>query len=191
MSADNPTLEDVIELMMQEVPRPNATTIGEWGDRYPAFRHQIADFVSEWLFQEGMSAKAALFDEPAALKSAAEHLTRALQSGLDFPGVLAAAEQIGLGVDELSERMGANEHFIEILDRRGITLESIPGAFLSALSQELRFSVRSIARWMTGGAAAPSFGVAVGLDEPESKSFAQAWREAGLSDEALRRWTPE
>ncbi|HWQ38349.1 MAG TPA: hypothetical protein VNM24_07010 [Burkholderiales bacterium] len=191
MSADNLTLDDVIELMMQEVPRPTATTARDWGDRYPVYRDQIADFVAEWLFQEGMTEKAALIDESALLNSATEHLNRVLQGELDerFPGVLAAAERIGLDTASLGERMGANEYFIEMIDRRAVSLESVPGAFLSALSEELRCSVRSIARWMTGGAGEPSFGVAVGQDEADSKSFAQAWREAGLSQEALRRWS--
>lgn len=190
MTFDNPVLDGILEQLMEEVSTPTLKTAEIWGNRHPQFRHEISEFVSEWLLQEAMAQGAVAVDEARALGRAKEHLSRALQDRIDnaFPGVAAAAERIGVKPLDLAARLEANEEFLERLDQRTVSPETIPSSFLFALAGALGVTVRAVARWMATGNPSVAFRIGQSGDS-ENMSFERVWRECGLSERALRRWT--
>ena len=194
MNMSNLSLDEVLDLLQSKVAKPTKQTASEWGFRYPAYREQITEFVSEWMFQEACREGPAQFDEELACNHAASHLGNALHAkrsqAEQFTGLLSTAQAVGLDPAELAARVRANTGLLETLDRREVGLESIPSAFLAALAAELQVSVRTIARWIVSGAqhtGAPAFGLE-GDEERQSRTFEQAWHDCGLSDDDLRHW---
>lgn len=197
MKATKLSLDEVLQQLQSEVENPSSETARDWGRRFPVYRDEIADFVSEWMFQAGFHGEPAAFDQDLAHSRASGYLANAvhsLRSQSDvMPGLMLAAQQVGLDTKALAKVVRANTTFIQVLEKREIALESIPAPFLAALAAALQVSVRSIANWLVSGGAdehAPAFGIGEvpGDESEEGKSFEQAWRECGLSDEDLRHW---
>lgn len=191
------SLDDVLQQIQSQVEQPTIETAREWGNRFPAYRDEITEFVCEWMFQASLSDEPAAFDQDLAYMRASSYLTNAVHTLRTQPdavqGLILAAEKVSLNARALAKLVRANPAFIELLDKREIALESIPSSFLAALATALQVSVRSIANWMVSGAGgdrAPAFGTGEVSDDDQDtgKSFSHAWRDCGLSDEDLRYW---
>lgn len=189
MTTEKLTLEGVFEQMMAEVGTPTADTARTWGDKFPEFRRELAEFIAEWLLQSRMVDVGSGVDQARALANAGERFSRLLQERIDssFAGIAVTAERRGVDISEVAAKLGANVELLGRLDERSVSLESIPSAFLSVLADALGVTVRAVARWMATGNPTVAFRIEQ-FEESGAMSFERVWRECGLSELALRRW---
>lgn len=198
MISATPSLDEVLRRLQEEVRIPTGKTAIEWGNRFPAYREEIGEYVAEWLFQSTFRDEPATFNEARLLNRASSDFQNMLYNyrlyNGTLPGLIAAARKVKLDPEGLAKMVRANIAFLQALERHRITLESIPSQFLLELANALHVNVRSISNWIVSGTGAASgehaFGASgVEFDNLEQvKSFEQVWRECSLPEEDLDHW---
>lgn len=195
----NRKLETIFEELIFSGEKPSGPALAKWLKRYPEYREEILEFVSEWQLQDSLPHGNTRFDDQAAAVAASvrggvspELERRDTAEG--FRGVFYQAQSIGLHLEEESGRLGINVQLLDLIDRKRVKVESIPGGFLTALSSGLRVTARRFAQWL--GEGTPAFVPSAQLGARSTKSpaptmsFEEAWKKAGLSPQDLKRWTP-
>src|SRR3989442_14782887 len=52
------SLEDVLDELMIEEPEPSDEALARWSERYPQYRHDLAEFFATWRVQRDMPEQA-------------------------------------------------------------------------------------------------------------------------------------
>ena len=197
MNRAKPTLDQILHQLQKKVPSPTVDTAVVWGNRYPAYRREITEFVSEWMFQSIFGDEPASFNEDRAHMRASSDFQNALFNyrlhGDTLPGLKAAAQHVNLDPADLAKMVRANIDFLEALEKRLVASESIPGTFLTELANALQVHPRLILNWMVSGgvlrgARASGLRKVKGKRRFPVKSFEDVWRDCQLREDDLDHW---
>lgn len=191
------SLEAVLEELVLSGERPSKEALARWVARFPEYKEGICEFVSEWQRQDALPDANVQFDAQAA--SAAALVRSVIRAELErqddaegFRGIFAQAQALGLRVEDEAAKLGVNVQLLDLLDRKRVMRDTIPKSLVAALSAPLKVSARRLGEWLAEGlpsSAAPAQFGPRGYKVPESlMPFEKAWKQAGLSASARKRW---
>lgn len=189
-------LEAVLEELVLSVKVPTVETIQQWISRYPQYREDICEFVSEWMLQERLPEFKNPLDEATLAARAITNMQAEMLRRDDIQqplrGIFAQAQAIGMRLEATAAELGVNVQLLDLLDRKRVRVETIPERFLAALAARIHVSTRRLVGWLSEGT--PAFVPASQLGAhsykvPVTFSFESAWRQSGLVDSDLKAWT--
>ncbi len=155
---NQPSLEDVLDMMLVTYGEPTPQAIADFAERYPAYRSELFNFAADWAENE-------VLPEPAPLS--AEDRTRALARAQSLFQNIAfqqgqgdVAEQVttrvsltqlakraGKTLDDVRQALGFDLGLIAKLNSRSLKPDTIPawvsrvaGNLLSVSEQQIRAS---------------------------------------------------
>jgi hypothetical protein len=121
MTNSKMTLEDVLDLVMIEEPRPSHKALLRWSERYPQYRQELADYFATWAVQAQLAElppQTTIDEEKLVERGVRYALELAQRQGrvVDRPPVTALApmEQLVLAAAYLLHGEG---HAASIADR--------------------------------------------------------------------------
>lgn len=105
-----------------------------------------------------------------------------------FPGIVAAAESLGFGLNQLANAIGWSEIFILKLDRRLISVEGRAKSIASMLAEKLNSAVEPIREYISGQSLYPAEANFKSDAQPEMPNK-QSFDEAVDSDPIMEKET--
>jgi hypothetical protein len=199
MTQSRLTLDDILQELQTEVAVPTKATAATWASRYPDFADEIIEFVGEWLLQAKAGQSPAEYDEERIANWARSDLSNQLyqyrREEEKFSGIASNAKENGVDLSVVARELHASVYFLERLDRKTVSFESIPSSFISALAIRIKTSYPVLAKWLDEICPAtfpesPAYGLGV-LDhvgEQRSASFEDVWVSTGLTLSDLNVW---
>jgi hypothetical protein len=152
------------------------------------------DFDADWTIEElRESLRAEGIDPEAALttiKSRLAPLYQFKESPTDFPGIAAAAKNLGFGIKQLAEMTGWSEIFLLKLDRRLVSVEGRSKAVASLLAEKLKSAVEPIRAYILGLSLYPAEANFKSDSQPAMPEK-QSFEEAVESDPIMKKEAKE
>ncbi|HXM80956.1 MAG TPA: hypothetical protein VN929_03410 [Burkholderiales bacterium] len=194
--ATNKALESVLEELLAAEGDVTAETLEAWLRKYPQYRQDIVEFVSEWRLQKHLPEEAANVDAHAiaaqVLAGLHEELVRRDDREVPFLGIFVQAQKLGLRLENEVAELGVNLHLLDMLDKKRVRPDTVPPAFLGALAARVQVSAGKLHQWLSEGAPTRRPATIMGalsFRRPTVLSFEKAWKQSGLPTDALKDWT--
>jgi small basic protein len=194
----NKALEAVLEELVLSEEKPTAATIEKWLNRYPQYRQDIIEFVSEWRLQDHLPDTSEGFDAAASAAASAvlggirTELQRRDDAKIPFRGIFAQAQQLGLRIETEAAGLGVNVQLLDLLDRKRVIADTVPEQFLGALAAKIQVSTRRLTNWLSEGSPAMVPSAQLGGHSFKAPamllSFENAWKQSALDPGSLKQW---
>lgn len=169
MTAINqPSLEDVLDMLLVAYDAPTPDAVAEFAERYPAYRADLITFAADWAEQAHLPAPEPLSDDQEArvFSRAQSFLQNMLFEQASAPvatftpraSLYDLAKSAGVSLRDVANAAGLDVPLISKLNRRAIRASTIRPHIARAVAQFLRVDItRVIESWIgppiVGGAS--------------------------------------
>ena len=135
-----------------EEPTTDSTEILNRIDRFTHDADWSVEELRESLRARGIDPDLAL----TTIKSRLAPVYKFKEPPTAFPGIVAAAEMLGFGLNQLANSIGWSEIFILKLDRRLVSVEGRAKSIASLIAEKLNYAVEPIWHYLLGQALYPA-----------------------------------
>jgi hypothetical protein len=188
-------LEAVFDELLISGQEPTAETLEKWLEHYPQYRQDIVEFVSEWRLQDRLPPEGTEFEDSVVanevLKGLHGELVRRADMQQPFCGIFTEAQRLGLRLEQEASDLGVNVQLLDLLDRKHVRVDTMPERFLVALAARIQVSSARLGQWLSEGTPTLRPAMQLGahsFTKPRLLSFEIAWKQSGLSAQALEKW---
>ena len=172
------------KVMNTEKPRGDSAEILNRIDRFTHDGDWSIEDLCESLRARGIDPDLAL----TTIKNRLAPVYKFKEPPLTFPGIIAAAEELGFGLNQLANLTGWSEIFLLKLDRRLISVEGRARSLASLLAEKLNSAVEPIRDYISGQSLFPAEANFKADSQPEMPNK-QNFEEAVDSDPMMREET--
>jgi hypothetical protein len=146
---NQPTLEDVLDMMLVAYGEPTSDAVAEYAGRFPAYRSELIEFASDWAEEEHLPTPAMLSTEQEELvfaraQSAFQNVAfelKAATAAAKAPSSLAElARRAGKTLGEVMQVAGLDHGLITKLNARRIRAETVPALVARSIAEFLGLS---------------------------------------------------
>lgn len=169
-----------------EKPTTDSTEILNRIDRFTHDADWTVEDLRESLRAKGIDPDLAL----TTIKTKLAPVYKFKEPQMTFPGIVAAAENIGFSLEQFGEATGFGDIFLLKLDRRLVSLKGRARSIAALLAEKLNSAVEPIQQYILGQSLYPAeanFKADAQPEMPDKQSF----EEAVDSDPIMREETKE
>lgn len=194
--SNQPSLEDVLDMMLVTYGDPTPQAIADFAQRYPAYRSELYDFAVDWAEEEHLPVPEELNAEQKTLvfaraQSLFQNIAFEQQADASATEVSTRlslaqlAKRAGKTLDDVRQAVGLDLGLIAKLNNKRIRPESIPGPIARAIGAFLGTSEPQVRASWTGPprALSMSFHARKTPVIPHKEDFAIAVAQSTLSPE--------
>lgn len=169
-----------------EKPTTDSTEILNRIDRFTHDADWTVEDLRESLRAKGIDPDLAL----TTIKTRLAPVYKFKEPPTAFPGIVAAAENIGFSLEQFGEVTGFGDIFLLKLDRRLVSLEGRARSVAALLAEKLHSAVEPIQQYILGQSLYPAEANFKADSQPEMPDK-QSFEEAIDSDPIMRKETKE
>lgn len=161
-----PSLEDVLDMLLVTYGEPTPQAIADFAQRYPAYRTDLFEFAVDWAEEEHLPKPAPLGDDEEALifsRAQSTFQNIAYEQAQADGSVVAArislaelAKRAGKTLGDVMEAVGLDHGLISKLNGRRIRAPTIPDWLATSIGQFLSTPPTRVKASWTGPPAALS-----------------------------------
>ena len=193
----HPSLDDILAEIATSATPPDAQQFRNWVSRYPQFKAEIVDFVTDWIELEATKLPREVTQDEVDL--VVNRTMSRLQQILDesewptsIRNLRAELEEAGHDLDSFQRALGIDRSILSCLMGHMIQPATVPLRLVNAMAQTLNRNAELVRDYLRQPLQQTAVAYSASRRPvPTQREFAVIIRQSGLSEAEKERWLSE
>lgn len=191
-----PTLEEVLAELASLAAPPSGADFRAWIERYPEFKAEIIDFVTDWVDREVVGPAHESTEEEVDLivnrtMSRVQQILDDAEQQQPMTDLLAEIKATGQDFDSFQSQIGIDRSLLTSLADRMIRPSTIPFRLVSAVAEALNRTLDAVRDYFRLPMLQSAAYKSRKAPKPTQQDFSRMVENAGLSTDQKEFWLGE